>query len=130
MFFAEVIFALVIALVLAGILAYPLDRRGPGPAEGLVFFFLILFLAAWAGGVWLTPVGPPLWGVPWVSFLLVGIIIALIVAAGAPPRRPPVEAPPEEVGAAGAVAVTLGVVFYVALIALLAAILAHYIWIL
>ncbi len=130
MFIAEIIFAFLIGTILASILAYPLDRRGPGPLDGLLFFFLILFLAVWAGGVWLTPVGPPVWGVPWLGFLVVGILIALIVAAAVPPRQPPAEPTPEGVGAADAATLALGAFFYIALIALLVAIIARYVWLL
>lgn len=127
MLFPEIIFALLVAIVLAAVLAYPLERRGPGPLDGLLFFFLIFFLAAWAGGVWLTPVGPPVWGVPWAGFLIVGIIIALIVAAAVPPREAPMEPSPEGTGAAEAAAVALGAFFYIAMFALLLAIVLHYV---
>ena len=33
-----------------------------GPWTSLLLFFIIIFLATWAGGVWLSPIDPPLWG--------------------------------------------------------------------
>jgi hypothetical protein len=41
---------------------------------------LIVFLATWSGGVWLKPIGPALWGIHWLSFLFVGIVVGLIMA--------------------------------------------------
>jgi hypothetical protein len=133
MLIAELLIALVFGIILAALLTYPLRREGPGPVGGLVFFFLLLFLAIWAGGRWLRPAGPPVYGVSWLGFLFVGILVALILAAAVPPRRPPVrpaepaaETPSGEVGPAGAAAVTLGVFFYVALLALLVVLILGY----
>ncbi len=144
MFVLELLIAVAVALLLAAVLVFPLRRRGPGPLEGLLFFFLIIFLAAWAGGLWLTPIGPVAYGVPWVGFVVVGVILALILAAAATPRRrlpkpgkpavprteaeAEVEATPPEVKAGEAVAVTLGVLFYLALFAMLLTIILHYAW--
>ncbi len=86
MFLFELLFALLVALVLGGVLFVVLQRRpvgGPLPA-----LMVILFLATWAGGLWLTPVGPPLWGVHVLSFVLVGMLVALLLTAVSPPRQP------------------------------------------
>lgn len=124
----ELLFAVSIAVVLTFILAYPLGRRGPGPIDGLLFFFAILFFAVWAGGVWVRPFGPVAWGVPWVGFLAIGITFALVLAASASPRRPaPIVSPRGENDVEPVVlAVTLGVFFYAALVVLLIAAIFHY----
>lgn len=130
MLILEFLLALAVAILLSFVLVYPLRRRGPGPFEGLIFFFLILFLAAWAGGVWVRPIGPTAWNVSWVGFLLVGLIIALILASAFPSRRPIVNPPADtttETEAEVAV-VTLGVFFFILLFAMLAAIILHYIY--
>ncbi len=49
--------------------------------------FLLFFFAILAGGLWVTPVGPPLVGVYWVPFLFVAIFIALFWADAAPPPK-------------------------------------------
>jgi len=86
--FFEFSFAILIALLLTAIFAIGFRKQGWG--TGLVFFFLILFLATWAGGLWVAPFGPIAWGVHWLSFLLVGVIIALLLTALIPPvERPP-----------------------------------------
>lgn len=58
----------------------------------IVLFFLIIFFAAWAGGVWVTPVGPVFLGVYWLTFFIVGLVFALLLEAlnalsGAPKSR-------------------------------------------
>ncbi len=127
----DLLLALLVAILLAALLAWPLGRRGPGPLGGVLFFFVILFLAAWAGGVWLTPIEPSLYGVPWLSFLLVGLVLALILAAATPPARPPAEPPvtrgEAEPGPAEVAVVSLGALFYIALFVLIAAVGIYYI---
>jgi hypothetical protein len=85
MFFPGLLFALVIACLLTLIFAIGFRRQGWG--IGLLLFFLILFLATWAGGLWITPIGPLWWGIPWLAFLWVGIIMALLLAALIPDNR-------------------------------------------
>jgi len=51
-------------------------------------FFLVVFLAAWTGGIWFIPLGPPIWEVYWLPYLIVGLIFALIMVAAVPPLPP------------------------------------------
>lgn len=87
MFVVEFVFALVISMLCAALLLPVTARTGyrlrhPDVEPGSVFvILLILFLATWAGGIWLVPVGPRLWGVAWGSFVVVGLVIALVIAA-------------------------------------------------
>ena len=83
----DFVFALLFALLFSVVLVALLGRRGPGPFAGFLFFLALLFFAIWAGGVWLVPVGPPLWGRSWLTFLLVGLIVVLILGATLPPAR-------------------------------------------
>lgn len=85
MFITELLFALLIAFVLA--LVVSLGFLGYAWGVGFFLFFLILFLVTWAGGIWITPFGPICWGVSWLPFLFVGILIALIMAALIPDNR-------------------------------------------
>jgi len=84
MFITGFLMAFLLAIILTLLLA--VGFRGQAWGAGLAFFFLILFLATWAGGLWLTPVGPLMMGVPWMSFLLVALIVGLILAATTPSR--------------------------------------------
>lgn len=96
MVFVEFVFALVISMLCAALLLPVTARSGfrlrhPDIEPGSIFVtLLILFLATWAGGVWLVPIGPRIWGVAWGSFVVVGLIIALvIVAVSTVDERPP-----------------------------------------
>jgi hypothetical protein len=132
MFFADLLFAFLVALLLS-LLFVPLRgprgaRDGRSAVSAIVFFFLILFLASWAGGLWLTPVGPPLWGAYWVPILLFGVFVALLLsAASEPPRRYNRRRTPEAPEAEAAVAAaTFGLMFWILMVALLAAVIAGY----
>lgn len=120
----EFLIALVAAIVLSVLLVVVLRRRGPGPWSGLLFFFLIVLLAAWAGGAWLVPVGPPLAGIYWLGFLLVGIAVAVILAAATPAQTRREAAHEDAPEATGAIA--LGLFFYIAMFALLLAIILSF----
>lgn len=134
MLFVELLFAFLVALVLA-LLLIPLTsshrpREGKAGAGVVLFLFLILFFATWAGGLWLTPIGPPLWGVYWLPFVLVGLFVALVLAATAEPSRRDHlrrrEIPTQGAEAEATEAAAFGVMFWLLLIALLAAIIAAY----
>lgn len=90
MFWTDLLFGLGVAVVLTAAFASTLRRRGPWTSTAL--FLLVVFLASWAGGVWLTPIGSRLWGVAWVPFVVAGIFAALVLAGMAalvaPPRTP------------------------------------------
>ncbi|HJT36226.1 MAG TPA: hypothetical protein VJ783_29665 [Pirellulales bacterium] len=86
----HILFAIVVALVFTAILAAIFGREGyeeGGWATALILFG-VLFLTSWAGGVWLTPIGPQLLGVPWLPFVLMGFVAALLLAAMSPGRPP------------------------------------------
>jgi hypothetical protein len=75
--FAELIFSLAIALFLTIVFAV-VGKRAKS-AGRIALFFVIVFLACWAGGVWITPVGPAFLGVYWVAFFVVGLVFALLL---------------------------------------------------
>lgn len=90
MFIADLIIALVIAVLMTLFFAVLLRRRGPWGSIPL--FFLVVLLGAWAAGKWIGPVGPPLIGVYWLPFVVFGLIVALFLSAAmaipsAPERR-------------------------------------------
>jgi hypothetical protein len=88
---------LVLSVVLAALLVGVLGWRRPGRAEALpaaVFLLAVLFLGMWAGILWVDPVGPVAWGVPWVPLVIIGVVLSLVLAVTIPSRRPP---PGEEV---------------------------------
>jgi hypothetical protein len=86
MIILELLFSFIIAAVLSSLLI--LIWRRSGKRTGLFWLFLTIFLSAWAGGVWMKPFGPQLWGINWFSFLFSALIVSLIFAAFAPQRPP------------------------------------------
>jgi len=83
-FFWDFLFSFLTAIFLTVVFVAGLRRSGPW-VSFLAFFFVVL-LAAWAGGIWIAPVGPSVAGVYLISFVTVGLIVALILGAVAYPR--------------------------------------------
>jgi hypothetical protein len=119
------LFALFIALLLTWGFTTLFGARGPG--DRFLWFFLIVFLFAWAGGVWIAPVGPFWLGVSWVPVFVTGLLVALLLTA-AGPRRPPRTR--QEVRAQAAaeedVAVAISMFFWILIILLAFSIIGRY----
>jgi hypothetical protein len=126
MFIGGLFFAFLLAIVFT--LVFASRFRGQGWGLGMIFFFLILFLATWAGGLWLTPIGPLWWGVPWFSFLLVSVVVGLLLAVMTPDRRrPPGSANARRrVQSEADTIVAIDIFFWLLLAGLLVAIAVHY----
>ena len=45
--------------------------------------FVLIFLAVWAGGKWVTPLYPELHGAMWLPHAIIGLAVVLFLAAGA-----------------------------------------------
>lgn len=86
LFLGDLIFALIIAVLLTLVIAVLFGRRGPWASISI--FFLVVFLAAWAAGKWIHPVGPAWYGVFWLPFLMFGLVVALLLAAAIPYETP------------------------------------------
>lgn len=126
----EIVAAFIIAFILAGFLGAIFRVQPPGARgywSSMLFLFIILFLGSWAGGVWISPFGPVAWGIFWLPFLFVGLLIALLLVVLMPYRRPRTaeEAQEQAELAAGAPGV-ISVAFWILMVALLLAIIAHY----
>jgi hypothetical protein len=79
MFWKQVLCALATAAGLSAIFIAGFRKKGPW--DNLLLFFAVVFLASWAGGVWFSPLGPPIGGIYWLPFLSMGLIFALLLAA-------------------------------------------------
>jgi hypothetical protein len=85
MFLGELLFAFFMALLFT--LVFTLGFKRPGPWSAWWVFFLIIFLAAWAGGLWIAPAGPVFVGIYWLPIILVAFIFAVLLASVTPPRN-------------------------------------------
>lgn len=126
---AELITALAIAVALAYLFAKNLGRRGR--RSGFFWFFLLIFMATWAGGVWLMPFGPMVMGIHWLPFAVAGLIGAVAISLLAGRRRTAtIDRPGGGRGRQSAESQTylsLDAVFWVLLLFLLAAVILRYV---
>lgn len=81
MFFAGVGLAIIIAFILTLIVGKGIRKYA---YTDLLGFFFVIFLATWAGGLWIEPAGAGTWGATLAVFVVVGTIVALIMAASLP----------------------------------------------
>lgn len=132
MLFVDLLFVLVLALILSSVLAWGFGWRHPARADAvgasMLFLFFILMLAMWAGWAWLPAWGPLLYGTPWLTLLLVGVLLSLLVLAlvvPSRPTRPPrgTTEPAEDVAAVGTI---FGIFFWILMVGLLIAIISRY----
>ena len=78
--------AFFVALIIS--LIFAIGLRGRKVLLNFLFFFSIIFLITWAGGIWLTPFGPSVKGVYLLPFVVVAVLIALFLAATVASYRP------------------------------------------
>ena len=131
MLLLDMLLALLLTL---GIVALIAPTRRYAHDDGfivLTFFVALLFPLIWTGGAWLTPIGPPIAGIAWANYLLVGVFLALLILALAPPSSPPkrgsdiVPENAEQEARAGTV-IAFGLFFWLLLIASIVSLVAYY----
>jgi cytochrome bd-type quinol oxidase subunit 1 len=84
----EALFALAMAVLFTIIFTLGFQRRGPWSST--LLFFIVVFLAAWAGSLWISPIGPAFAGIYWVPIVAVALLFALMLSTMLP-RRPPTQ---------------------------------------
>lgn len=89
MFLLDVLFALLMAGIFT--LIFAVAFRRPGPWSSVLAFFLVIFLASWAGRLWISPTGPAFLGIFWLPVLLVALLVGLLLASVGPQRPRHVE---------------------------------------
>lgn len=83
MLFKHLLFAVLVSLILTGVFILGFRKRGPW--DSFLIFFVVVALGTWAGGIWFPALGPSAWGIHWLPFLMVGLIISLLLVAAMPP---------------------------------------------
>ncbi len=122
------------ALIIAVLILIPFILLGKVRVwEGWFWFALLLLLFTWAGGAWVGPYGPVIWGYHWLPFLFFALVFALLIAAMAPSRPPgsnreAVEKVRAERTAETVTAVSLGIFFWLLLALLIVALIFRYAW--
>jgi len=126
MFWKHFLCALLVSMGLSAVFIAGFRKRGPW---GSSIFFAIIFLGSWVGGIWFSPLGPPLWGVYWLSFLISGLIFALLLAATVSPLPPDTTVQLLKAGEKGGEAkraMVLGIYFWLMVAVLLILIIKRY----
>ena len=126
MFWKNLLCALLVSLGLSAVFIAAFRKRGPW---GSSLFFAVVFLASWAGGLWFAPLGPPIGGVHWVPFLIVGLIFALLLAAVVSPTPPDTTVQLLKKGEKGGEAkksMVLGIYFWIMVCVLLVLVITRY----
>jgi hypothetical protein len=118
--------SILVALLLTFIFSTSFRHRGP--MGGLLFFFLVIFLASWASHLWIAPFGPVFFGVALVPLIFVAVLVAvLLLAAGASAiDRAPVDPPREKTTTEERSIMAIGFFFWLLVIILIAAIAIGY----
>ena len=73
-------FAFVCSVGFALILTFVLKRRAPGPFNGILYFFAIIFAFTAGLGLLINPIGPTFKGVPWLAVAAIALLIMLLIA--------------------------------------------------
>src|SRR5947208_2012373 len=79
-----ILLAFVIALIVSLLFA---PREKGATVAPVIVFFLVLFFAALAGGYWIVPFGPLVWGVAWMPLVFIVLVVAALFAAPSPYTR-------------------------------------------
>ena len=133
MFIIDLLLALGTALILSIIFVAIFGWKRPGSATGdmasFLFLFFVLFLATWAGAVWMQPLGSDILGSYWLGFVISGILFTLFLMAIIPPlrRKPEPEEKPDTETAESAPE-KLGFYFYLMLIVFAIMIIISYVY--
>jgi len=142
MFLADFLIVLMLALLFTAVFAFSGIRSAPWPS--MVWLFMILLFATWALAVRFRPIGPPVRGVYWATFVVAIFLVSLLLAAAhSIPRSPrektrdelrgveirpltPIEEEIEEERAEEAVKASFGFLFWILVIVAIATLIAHY----
>lgn len=124
MWWLDLLFALITAVILTAV--YAAVAR-PTRFSRILTFAGVVFLGSWAGGLWVSPVGHQLWGVYWLAFFWVGLLVALMMAAGTFRIRGIARRLPESAREDLTEAVGLGVFLWLVIVGFALSIAARYI---
>jgi hypothetical protein len=138
MIIPDMLFSLVISGIFCLLFAF-IVWRGQS-RSGFILFFLTLFLATWAGGIWVRRLGGAMASGEVLPFLAAGLVCALLLGIFAP-RRPRIgkdsqldreqtldmlENIEEQQELRAATSITFDIFLVIILVLLLAAIVFHY----
>jgi hypothetical protein len=112
--------ALLITFIITLVIALFTKR----PLRGLWLFFFIVFLASWAGQLWITPFGPLYLGIAWFPLLITALLFWFLILALIPPIAPAV--PENNAGEKQSAVAAFGAFFWIMLTLLIISVIAGY----
>ncbi len=120
-------FVIALAAALAVGAAVRLLIRPAGPWSRFWTVFLLLFLSAWAAGIWLTPLEPVDWGLSIPLFAAVGFgVAAVLLLAGYPLHVPRRDVPKQQSAEERKMQLVFQLPFWIVIAALVFTILLRY----
>ena len=86
MIFPDIIFSFLVALLISVLLEMLVIKKKL--RKEFFWIFIVIFFASWAGGIWGKPFGPKIWGIPWLPYIMAGLVAGYIIILAIP--KPPV----------------------------------------
>jgi len=124
MFIVDLVVALIVGLIIVSVVSRAFGTKGPWGS--LLWFFLVVSLFAWAGGVWLVPFGPIFWGIGWLPIIFMGFLVSLLLTAASPRTPRWRRASQKEITSEAETRAVVDVIFWVVIICLLIFGIGHY----
>ncbi|ERJ11799.1 hypothetical protein [Haloplasma contractile] len=78
-FVLDLLFVFLITTIITLVFARGFYRRKFD--YSLFMFFIFLAIGTWMIGVWITPIGEPLFGVYWLSYVVISFFLAIFMTA-------------------------------------------------
>lgn len=72
MLIGDIIIAMILGFLFAMVFGAVFRSR---ELPGIIPLFTLFFLFAWVGGLWLRPVGPPIFGIYWAQGLILVVLV-------------------------------------------------------
>jgi hypothetical protein len=126
MFIADLIAALVVGIVIVFLISMAFGTKGPWGS--LLWFFMVVALFAWVGGVWFRPYGPVWYGVGWLPIIFVGFLVAMLLTAASPRNPRKRLATKEEAIREEERSTAVDAFFWILIVLLVLAATSHYYW--
>jgi len=126
MFIMDLIFAFAFGWVLVWTVSIIFGTKGPWGS--FLWFFVVVSLFAWTGGIWIVPFGPTWGGIGWLPIISMGILASMILTAASPRRPRKRKVVSAEAAAEEESKVIVDTIFWVMIIFLLIFGFGHYAW--
>ena len=126
MFIADLLVAAAFGLCFVWFISLVFSTKGPW--DSMLWFFVVVALFAWSGGVWLVPFGPQWRGIGWFPIIFMGFLVSLLLLAASPRSSRKRPATKEQAIAEAQSNANVDTFFWILIICLLIFGVGHYAW--